>query len=138
MFACPKLVSTPSLLNSASQLLSHRPLSAVVLKQPETLADENFSCLRAPCSLISIIPSHSFQTWTISRDRGSAAKFLGAGAATVGVAGSGAVLGSLITGCGRNPSLKQLFFSCDIVDFALSKAMGLFCLMVAFPILVAM
>merc|ERR1712105_329612 len=44
-------------------------------------------------------------------DIDSAAKFIGAGAATVGVAGSGAgigsVFGSLIIGYARNPSLKQ-------------------------------
>ncbi|KAK7823352.1 hypothetical protein U0070_007694 [Myodes glareolus] len=69
-------------------------------------------------------------------------KFIGAGAATVGVAGSGAgigtVLGSLILGYARNPSLKQQLFSYAILGFALSEAMGLFCLTVAFLILLAM
>merc|ERR1711970_1533138 len=44
------------------------------------------------------------------QDIDSSAKFIGAGAATVGVAGSGAgigsVFGSLIIGYARNPSLK--------------------------------
>ncbi|XP_006883970.1 PREDICTED: ATP synthase F(0) complex subunit C2, mitochondrial-like [Elephantulus edwardii] len=141
MYTCTKFVSTPSLVRSASQLLS-RPLSAVVLKQPETLRDENFSCLTAPRSLISFVPSRSFQTSTVSRDIDTAAKFIGAGAATVGVAGSGAgigtVFGSLIIGYARNPSLKQQLFSYAILGFALSEAMGLFCLMVAFLILFAM
>ncbi|XP_019338144.1 ATP synthase F(0) complex subunit C1, mitochondrial isoform X2 [Alligator mississippiensis] len=83
-----------------------------------------------------------FQTSTISRDIDTAAKFIGAGAATVGVAGSGAgigtVFGSLIIGYARNPSLKQQLFSYAILGFALSEAMGLFCLMVAFLILFAM
>ena len=91
-------------------------------------------------------------------DIDSAAKFIGAGAATVGVAGSGAgigsVFGSLIIGyarCGRfiisygltsyfhfrNPSLKQQLFSYAILGFALSEAMGLFCLMMAFLLLFA-
>lgn len=39
---------------------------------------------------------------------------------------------------GRNPSLKQQLFSYAILGFALSEAMGLFCLMVAFLILFAM
>merc|ERR1711936_1569220 len=69
-------------------------------------------------------------------DIDSAAKFIGAGAATVGVAGSGAgigsVFGSLIVGYARNPSLKQQLFSYAILGFALSEAMGLFCLMMAF------
>lgn len=38
----------------------------------------------------------------------------------------------------RNPSLKQQLFSYAILGFALSEAMGLFCLMVAFLILFAM
>lgn len=46
-----------------------------------------------------------FQTSAISRDIDTAAKFIGAGAATVGVAGSGAgigtVFGSLIIGYAR-------------------------------------
>ena len=57
-------------------------------------------------------------------DIDSAAKFIGAGAATVGVAGSGAgigsVFGSLIIGYARNPSLKQQLFSYTILGFALS------------------
>uniref|UniRef100_A0A023GIE0 ATPase protein 9 n=1 Tax=Amblyomma triste TaxID=251400 RepID=A0A023GIE0_AMBTT len=90
--------------------------------------------------------SHSFavrgfQTSAVQRDIDSAAKFIGAGAATVGVAGSGAgigsVFGSLIIGYARNPSLKQQLFSYAILGFALSEAMGLFCLMMAFLLLFA-
>ena len=59
-----------------------------------------------------------------------AAKLIGAGAATVGVAGSGAgigtVFGALITGYARNPSLKQQLFAYAILGFALSEAMALF------------
>jgi len=81
------------------------------------------------------------QTSTSMRDIDSAAKFIGAGAATVGVAGSGAgigsVFGSLIIGYARNPSLKQQLFSYAILGFALSEAMGLFCLMMAFLLLFA-
>merc|ERR1712002_223826 len=61
-------------------------------------------------------------------DIDSAAKFIGTGAATAGVAGSGAgigsVFGSLIIGYARNPSLKQQLFSYAILGFALSEAMG--------------
>ncbi|XP_045727313.1 ATP synthase F(0) complex subunit C2, mitochondrial-like [Mirounga angustirostris] len=140
MYACAKLVSTPFLVRSTSQLLS-RSLSAVVLKAPETLTDESLSRLAAPRPLTSRIPSRSFQTSAASRDIDTAAKFIGAGAATVGVAGSGAgigtVFGSLIVGYAGTPSLKQQLFYA-ILGFALSEAMGLFCLMVAFLILFAM
>ncbi|KAM8925556.1 ATP synthase F(0) complex subunit C2, mitochondrial-like [Lycaon pictus] len=141
MYACAKFISTPFLVQSTSQLLS-RSLSAVVLKPLETLTDKNLSSLAAPRPLTSLIPSHSLQTSTISRDIDIAAKFIGAGAATVGVAGSGArigtVFGSHIIGYARNLSLKQQLFSHAILGFALSEAMGLFCLMVAFLILFAM
>lgn len=52
----------------------------------------------------------SFQTSVLSRDIDTAAKFIGAGAATVGVAGSGAgigtVFGSLIIGYARYVLLR--------------------------------
>jgi len=89
----------------------------------------------APCLV------RSFQTSARAMDIDSAAKYIGAGAATVGVAGSGAgigsVFGSLIIGYARNPSLKQQLFSYAILGFALSEAMGLFCLMMAFLLLFA-
>ena len=57
------------------------------------------------------VQMRALQTSTARKDIDSAAKFIGAGAATVGVAGSGAgigsVFGSLIIGYARNPSLKQ-------------------------------
>jgi len=87
------------------------------------------------------LQTRSLQTSAVRSDIDSAAKFIGAGAATVGVAGSGAgigsVFGSLIVGYARNPSLKQQLFSYAILGFALSEAMGLFCLMMAFLILFA-
>ena len=140
MYACSRFISTRSLVRSTSQLLS-RPLSAVELN-PQTRRDEALSSLAVPRPLTSLVPSRNFQTSVISRDIDTAAKFIGAGAATVGVAGSGAgiwtVFGSLIIGYARNPSLKQQLFSYAILGFALSEAMGLFCLMVAFLILCAM
>jgi len=85
--------------------------------------------------------SRALTTSSSRKDIDSAAKFIGAGAATVGVAGSGAgigsVFGSLIIGYARNPSLKQQLFSYAILGFALSEAMGLFCLMMAFLLLFA-
>ncbi|XP_036332233.1 ATP synthase F(0) complex subunit C2, mitochondrial [Rhagoletis pomonella] len=54
---------------------------------------------------------HISQTSPLIRDIDSVAKFIGAGAVTVGVADSGAGMGtvfdSLIIGYARNPSLKQ-------------------------------
>uniref|UniRef100_H0XQ59 ATP synthase lipid-binding protein n=1 Tax=Otolemur garnettii TaxID=30611 RepID=H0XQ59_OTOGA len=126
----PALSLSPPL--RTSQLLS-RPLSVVVLKHPEMRKDESLSIWAVPRSLASPAPSHSFQTSAVSRDINTSAKFTGARAATLGVAGSGAgieiVLGSLKIACARNPCLKQQLSPYAILGFALSEAMGLFCLM---------
>uniref|UniRef100_A0A8C5A811 ATP synthase lipid-binding protein n=1 Tax=Gadus morhua TaxID=8049 RepID=A0A8C5A811_GADMO len=139
MYACAKFVSTPALLRAGSRALC-RPLSASVVSRPEHKSTIHSMAL-LPGSPLSMA-MRSFQTSAVSRDIDTAAKFIGAGAATVGVAGSGAgigtVFGSLIIGYARNPSLKQQLFSYAILGFALSEAMGLFCLMVAFLILFAM
>jgi F-type H+-transporting ATPase subunit c len=82
-----------------------------------------------------------FQTSATRQDIDQAAKYIGAGAATIGAGGSGAgigsVFGSLVIGFARNPSIKGQLFSYTILGFALSEAMGLFCLMMAFLILFA-
>ncbi|XP_062972404.1 ATP synthase F(0) complex subunit C3, mitochondrial [Elgaria multicarinata webbii] len=143
MFVCVKLATgSPALIRTGSRIL-YRPISASVLSRPEVRTGEgNTAFLTGAQNTGSQLALREFQTSAISRDIDTAAKFIGAGAATVGVAGSGAgigtVFGSLIIGYARNPSLKQQLFSYAILGFALSEAMGLFCLMVAFLILFAM
>lgn len=141
MFACAKLACTPALIRVGSRV-AYRPISASVLSRPEARAGEGSTVLNGAQNGVSPLIQREFQTSAVSRDIDTAAKFIGAGAATVGVAGSGAgigtVFGSLIIGYARNPSLKQQLFSYAILGFALSEAMGLFCLMVAFLILFAM
>lgn len=94
----------------------------------------------APITSTEIVRK-DFHTSVVRRDIDQAAKYIGAGAATIGVAGSGAgigsVFGNLVMGYARNPGLKQQLFSYAILGFALSEAMGLFCLMMAFLILYA-
>jgi len=126
-----------------------------------TMAVRNFSAVRPVSSVLTVpqrqepvtavqpaqfqqtlnLLARQIQTSAAVRDIDQAAKYIGAGAATVGVAGSGAgigsVFGNLVIGYARNPSLKQQLFSYAILGFALSEAMGLFCLMMAFLILFA-
>jgi F-type H+-transporting ATPase subunit c len=68
-----------------------------------------------------------------------AAKQIGAGAAAIGLAGSGigigVVFGSLIEATARNVALRDQLFTFAILGFALSEAAGLFCLMISFLIL---
>ena len=115
--------------------VSTRPASLSALARTTPVAVQNSIMKRD----MEVQPLH---TSVAHRDIEAAAKFIGAGAATVGVAGSGAgigtVFGSLIIGYARNPQLKQQLFSYAILGFALSEAMGLFCLMMAFLILFAL
>ncbi|NXU59972.1 AT5G1 synthase, partial [Turnix velox] len=76
-----------------------RPVSVSVFGRPEA---QTLQPTGVPSSQLSL---RQFQTSAVSRDIDTAAKFIGAGAATVGVAGSGAgigtVFGSLIIGYAR-------------------------------------
>jgi F-type H+-transporting ATPase subunit c len=67
------------------------------------------------------------------------AKLIGAGLATIGLAGVGAGVGivfaSLVSAYARNPSLKQQLFAYTLLGFALTEAIALFALMMAFLIL---
>jgi F-type H+-transporting ATPase subunit c len=70
-----------------------------------------------------------------------AGKLIGAGLATIGVAGAaigvGLVFAAYISGTSRNPALKAELFNITILGFALCEALGLFCLMMAFLFLYA-
>ena len=69
----------------------------------------------------------------------SSAKLIGAGLATISLAGAGVgignVFGSLINAISRNPSLEKQLFVYTIFGFALTEAIALFGLMMAFLIL---
>ena len=69
----------------------------------------------------------------------SSLKSIGAGFATTGVAGAGVGIGlvfaALIIAYSRNPSLENKLFSYAILGFALTEAIALFALMMAFLIL---
>jgi F-type H+-transporting ATPase subunit c len=71
-----------------------------------------------------------------------AAKYIGAGLATIGLAGAGigigTVFGALVIGISRNPSLKDELFRMAILGFALTEAIALFALMIAFLLLFAL
>jgi F-type H+-transporting ATPase subunit c len=69
----------------------------------------------------------------------SSAKLIGSGLATIGVAGSavgiGLIFGALLLAISRNPVLKDQLFSLAMLGFALTEAIALFALMIAFIIL---
>jgi F-type H+-transporting ATPase subunit c len=70
-----------------------------------------------------------------------AAKLVGAGLATIALAGAavgiGVIFGALINAISRNPSLRKELFNMAILGFALTEAMGLFALMMALILLYA-
>ncbi|OWK00032.1 hypothetical protein Celaphus_00015747, partial [Cervus elaphus hippelaphus] len=89
----------------AGSRVAYRPISASVLSRPETRTGEGSTVFNGTQNGVSQLIQREFQTSAVNRDIDTAAKFIGAGAATVGVAGSGAgigtVFGSLIIGYAR-------------------------------------
>ncbi len=69
----------------------------------------------------------------------ASAKMIGAGLAVIALAGVGAGIGnifsSLVTSIARNPSARNQVFGLAILGFALTEAVALFALMMAFLIL---
>ena len=67
------------------------------------------------------------------------AQKIGAGLSTIGLAGAGigigAIFASLVFSISRNPSLKDELYQTAIFGFALTEAIALFALMIAFLIL---
>jgi len=68
-------------------------------------------------------------------------KYLGAGLATIALAGPGVgialVFAALINGIARNPSVRATLFTYAILGFALTEAIALFGLMIAFLLIYA-
>ncbi|MFQ5955420.1 MAG: F0F1 ATP synthase subunit C [Kiloniellales bacterium] len=68
-----------------------------------------------------------------------AAKVIGAGLATIGVAGAGvgigAIFSSFITAVGRNPAARGEVFTMTMLGFALVEAIALYALVIALVIL---
>ena len=64
---------------------------------------------------------------------------IGSGLATIGMAGAGAgigiVFGAFLLSFARNPYLKTDLFSYTLLGFALTEAIALFALMMAFILL---
>ncbi|KHJ92800.1 ATP synthase subunit C [Oesophagostomum dentatum] len=89
----------------------------------------------------SILARRCLHTTITRNDIDSAAKYIGAGVATMGAGGSGVgigtVFGALLNGYARTPALKMQMFSYTLLGFALSEAMGLFSITMAFAILFA-
>jgi F-type H+-transporting ATPase subunit c len=68
-------------------------------------------------------------------------QLIGAGLATVSLAGSGVgigiVFGSLVVGTAENPEMAKTLFTYAILGFALTEAIALFGLMITFMILLS-
>ena len=79
------------------------------------------------------------QDFVINIDFLEGAKAIGAGLACVGLAGAGVgigvVFGEFLVAFSRNPNLKGELFTYAILGFALTEAIALFSMMMAFLIL---
>lgn len=68
-----------------------------------------------------------------------AAKIIGAGLATISMAGAGIGIGvvfaSLVTAVARNPAIMRQLFTYALLGFALTEAIALFGLIIGFLIL---
>ena len=84
-------------------------------------------------------PNAAVQTRTMSIL--AASKMVGAGCATIALAGVGAGLGvmfgSLINGAARNPNIAKQLVGYALLGFALTESIALFSLLVVFLILFA-
>jgi len=69
----------------------------------------------------------------------ASAKMIGAGLAVIALAGVGAGIGNifanLVASVGRNPAIRDTVFPIGILGFALTEAIALFALLIAFLIL---
>ena len=70
-----------------------------------------------------------------------AAKLIGAGLATIGVAGAGVGIGTIfgqyVAGGMRNPAAAPKMFGNVLLGFALTEAVALYALLIAFLVLFA-
>ena len=69
----------------------------------------------------------------------ASAKMIGAGLAVIALAGVGVGIGNifanLVASVGRNPAIRDTVFPIGILGFALTEAIALFALLIAFLIL---
>ena len=69
----------------------------------------------------------------------ASAKMIGAGLVVIALAGVGAGIGNifanLVAAVGRNPAIRDTVFPIGILGFALTEAIALFALLIAFLIL---
>ena len=69
-------------------------------------------------------------------------KFLGAGLATISIAGAGVGIGlvfnGFLTALAKNPNIETKLFTYALLGFALTEAIALFGLMIVFMILFAL
>jgi F-type H+-transporting ATPase subunit c len=71
----------------------------------------------------------------------AAAKMIGAGLAAIGVAGAGVGIGNifatLVSSIARNPAARDQVFGIGMLGFALTEAVALYALLIAFLVLYA-
>jgi len=119
--------SAPAPQAMASDAMTAAPTSAPA---PQAMASDAMTAAQSPFEPFTLIPIDFLL---------EGAKLMGAGAAIIALAGAaigiGNVFSSLIHSVARNPSLAKQLFGYAILGFALTEAIALFALMMAFLIL---
>jgi F-type H+-transporting ATPase subunit c len=117
--------ATQAPVQAASSLLS-TPYLGQALSTPSMYS-------KAQPKQLPMLPARSMTTML------PAAKMVGAGCATIALAGVGAGLGvmfgSLINGAARNPNIAKQLVGYALLGFALTESIALFSLLVVFLIL---
>lgn len=120
------------------QVSEQSPMAAPSMKVPAVFGFAS-SGLVSGVSAQTAAPNAAVQTRTMSIL--AASKMVGAGCATIALAGVGAGLGvmfgSLINGAARNPNIAKQLVGYALLGFALTESIALFSLLVVFLILFA-
>jgi len=125
-------------------LISTITISSVCLSVPTfgfTAFNSVFDLISTNFATVFLFSVEDSIATTATIDTEIVARRVGSGLATAGLGGVGTGIGlvfsGLIKGFSRNPSLKDDLFSYAIFGFALTEAIGLFALMMAFMLLYA-
>ena len=111
-------------LGCASMSSPHLVTALLQLHGPQTFINPNVYTIRSASTVaISIQGLH----------------YIGTGLAAIALAGvglgTGIIFGNLLVACARQPNMAKALFNYAILGFALTEAIGLFALMLAFLML---
>lgn len=113
-----------------------RRFSAVPARRFAAIVSSAQCSKASSTGMLVVQPKRSASTVAISVQ---GLHYVGTGLAAIALAGVGmgigTIFGSLLIACARQPNLAKMLFNYAILGFALTEAIGLFALMLAFLML---